>query len=129
MQETAKLLSCNRCWEANHATPGLACLVLSVLLILVVLLRSLRRIHPEVGCLLGLVGLVGLVGVSIGISEGSIPRLVDCLELLHNELLLPVTPSILVSPSASSVCPSSLLLTNAKAAACYVHRMVAYFTR
>ena len=106
MQETAKLLSCNRCWEANHAIPGLACLVLFVLLILVVLLRCLRRIHPEVGCLLGLVGLVGLVGVSIGISEGSIPRLVVCLELLHNELLLPVTPSILVSPSASSVCPS-----------------------
>ena len=78
----------------------------------------------------GLVGcLLGLVGVSIGISEGSIPRLVVCLELLHNELLLPVTPSILVSPSASSVCPSPLLLTNAKAAACYVHRMVAYFTR
>ena len=100
-----------------HAIPGLACLVLSVLL------RSLRRIHPEVGCLLG------LVGVSIGISEGSIPRLVVCLELLHNELLLPVTPSILVSPFASSVCPSSLLLTNTKAAACYVHRMVAYFTR
>ena len=126
MQETAKLLSYNRCWEANHAIPGLACLVLSVLLILVVLLRSLRRIHPEVGCLLGL---VGLVAVSIGISEGSIPRLVVCLELLHNELLLPVTPSILVSPSASSVCPSPLLLTNAKAAACYVHRMVAYFAR
>ena len=84
------------------------------------MLRSLRGIQP---------GMLGVVGVSIGIGEGSVPRLVACLELLHNELLLPVTPSILVSPSASSVCPSPLLLTNTKAAACYVHRMVAYFTR